>query len=113
MLSRRRGTHRPRGGRWLVEDGTDLLDQIPEGLRDVIGRRMSRLGESCNALLAVASVIGREFDLETLQSVVDISEDELELLPRPWKRHAHERGQLAWCATDSPTPSSARRCTKS
>jgi predicted ATPase len=38
-------------------------------LRDVIGKRLSRLSESCNQILSVAAVIGRDFRLEVLQRV--------------------------------------------
>jgi tetratricopeptide (TPR) repeat protein len=48
---------------------------IPEGLRDVIGKRLSLLSPECNSLLSVASVIGRDFALVTLRGVVDISEE--------------------------------------
>jgi len=48
---------------------------IPEGLRDVIGKRLSLLSPECNQLLAVASIIGREFALETLKAVAGINED--------------------------------------
>ena len=37
--------------------------RIPEGVREVIGRRLDRLSERCNETLTVASVIGREFIL--------------------------------------------------
>jgi predicted ATPase len=37
--------------------------RIPEGVREVIGRRLDRLTERCNQTLTTASVIGREFDL--------------------------------------------------
>ncbi|HZU78196.1 MAG TPA: AAA family ATPase, partial [Dehalococcoidia bacterium] len=57
------------GGRWRAAGGVSLLDTIPEGLRDVIGKRLSRLSESCNRLLAVAAVIGRDFELETLLTI--------------------------------------------
>ena len=48
---------------------------IPEGLRDVIGKRLSLLSPECNQLLSAASVIGREFDLEILRDVTDIDEE--------------------------------------
>ena len=52
--------------------------RIPEGVREVIGRRLDRLSERCNQALTVASVIGREFTLEQLAKLVeDISEDRL------------------------------------
>jgi hypothetical protein len=44
---------------------------IPEGLRDVIGRRLSLLSPDCNRLLSVASVIGREFTLDILRTVAE------------------------------------------
>jgi predicted ATPase len=50
---------------------------IPEGLRDVIGKRLSRLSAECNRLLSIAAVIGREFRLEVLQKVAEMSEVEL------------------------------------
>ncbi|HEX4893561.1 MAG TPA: AAA family ATPase, partial [Hyphomicrobiaceae bacterium] len=39
---------------------------LPEGLRDVIGRRLNRLSADCNEVLALAAVIGREFSLDIL-----------------------------------------------
>ena len=36
---------------------------LPEGIRDVIGKRLSRLSEPTNELLQIAAVIGRSFDL--------------------------------------------------
>jgi tetratricopeptide (TPR) repeat protein len=50
---------------------------IPEGLRDVIGRRLSLISKECNQLLSVASVIGRDFRLEVLKKVSGLSEEEL------------------------------------
>ena len=47
-------------------DGLALPARIPEGIRDAIGRRLNRLSESCNQVLTLASVIGREFDLNQL-----------------------------------------------
>jgi tetratricopeptide (TPR) repeat protein len=48
---------------------------IPEGLRDVIGKRLSMLSADCNGLLSIASVIGRDFALDVLKNVADINED--------------------------------------
>ncbi len=64
------------GGQWVAAVDT-LLNFIPEGLRDVIGRRLSRLGEDCNRVLSVASVIGRDFPVAVLQRVAGVSEEEL------------------------------------
>jgi len=64
-------------GRWRQTGQTPLEMSIPEGLRDVIGRRLSSLSSECNRLLSIASVIGREFRVEVLQGVAGVSEDEL------------------------------------
>ena len=50
---------------------------IPESVRDVIARRLSRLSQECNRVLVLASVIGREFALDALARVADVSEDQL------------------------------------
>jgi serine/threonine protein kinase/tetratricopeptide (TPR) repeat protein len=62
-------------GQWRPTKDTPLEMSIPEGLRDVIGKRLSLLTPECNHLLAVASVIGREFALETLKAVAGTNED--------------------------------------
>jgi len=66
---------REAGGQWRPTSQKPLEMSIPEGLRDVIGKRLSLLSPECNQLLAVASVIGREFALETIKSVAGINED--------------------------------------
>jgi class 3 adenylate cyclase len=48
---------------------------IPQGIREVIGRRLNQLSEDCNRVLTLASVLGREFDLAVLGRVTDLSED--------------------------------------
>ena len=74
--------------RLLVQEGDLTADRstggdswtvrIPEGVREVIGRRLNRLSERCNETLTIASILGREFRFEQLKSLVeDISEDRL------------------------------------
>jgi DNA-binding CsgD family transcriptional regulator len=55
-----------------------LVGRIPEGLRDAVGKRVSRLSASTNRVLSVASVIGREFQLDVLRQVLACPEEELE-----------------------------------
>jgi tetratricopeptide (TPR) repeat protein len=62
-------------GQWRPTKDTPLEMSIPEGLRDVIGKRLSLLTPKCNQLLAVASVIGREFAMETLKAMAGTNED--------------------------------------
>ena len=45
--------------------------RIPEGVREVIGRRLNQLTQRCNDTLTIASVIGREFELRHLDRLVD------------------------------------------
>ena len=69
--------------RLLVQDGELAADRadkeeswtvrIPEGVREVIGRRLNRLSERCNETLTIAAVIGREFELGQLARLVDPS----------------------------------------
>jgi serine/threonine protein kinase/class 3 adenylate cyclase len=67
------------GDQWVASSGgpESLIAQIPEGLKDVIGRRLSGLSDDCNRVLSVASVIGRDFAVDVLQRVGGLSEDEL------------------------------------
>ena len=52
--------------------------RLPEGIRDVIGRRLDQLSVGCNEALTIASVLGREFTLGQLQPLVnDMSEVQL------------------------------------
>jgi DNA-binding SARP family transcriptional activator len=50
---------------------------IPQSVRDVIARRLGHLSDECNRMLVLASVIGREFDLDALGRMAGGSEDEL------------------------------------
>jgi tetratricopeptide (TPR) repeat protein len=50
---------------------------IPEGVRDVVGRRLSRLGPATNDLLHVAAVIGREFAFDVVAAAGGASPGEV------------------------------------
>ena len=66
-----------RDGRWTT-DATEADELgIPEGVREVIGRRLSRLPEECNLALSHAAVLGRDFEFEVLRQMVDIDDDAL------------------------------------
>jgi eukaryotic-like serine/threonine-protein kinase len=61
------------------------LDQftvtIPQGVREVVGRRLDRLSEDTNRVLAVASAIGREFNVDIVERVAELPRERvLELL---------------------------------
>ena len=63
-------------GRWVSDFTVDELG-IPEGVREVVGRRLSRMGDTVNAALTHASVIGRDFPVDVLSEVVDQDGDAL------------------------------------
>jgi class 3 adenylate cyclase/tetratricopeptide (TPR) repeat protein len=65
-----------RDGVWQAT--IDLEDMaIPEGVREVIGRRVSRMSDVVNESLRWASVIGRDIDFAVLADVVDGTDDDL------------------------------------
>jgi tetratricopeptide (TPR) repeat protein len=65
-----------RDGRWTYDVTVERLG-IPEGVREVIGRRRSRLAQLTDDVLQIGSVIGRDFDLDVLERVSNAPEDEL------------------------------------
>ncbi|MEE2777118.1 MAG: protein kinase [Acidobacteriota bacterium] len=48
--------------------------EIPQGVREVIGRRLNQLSETCNQALTVGAVLGRSFDLAVLLRVGDFDQ---------------------------------------
>ena len=56
----------------------DLDDMsLPGSVRDVVMRRVDRLGDDVAKLLSMAAVIGRTFDLEVLSAIADQPEDDV------------------------------------
>ena len=82
--------------RWIV--------RIPEGVREIIGRRLNRLSERCNETLTVASVIGLEFTLEQIGPLIDeMTQDRLVVIPEEALascRKAKYCPGLAWTCCD-------------
>jgi tetratricopeptide (TPR) repeat protein len=64
-----------RDGRW--EGTVTSIEEvgIPEGVRDVVGRRLSRLPDDANATLRTAAVVGREFPVDLVAEIADVPED--------------------------------------
>ncbi|MFL5823022.1 MAG: BTAD domain-containing putative transcriptional regulator [Solirubrobacteraceae bacterium] len=50
---------------------------LPQSVREVVRRRVSRLGPQCRDALTYASIIGSRFDLDVLERVAEIDADEL------------------------------------
>jgi hypothetical protein len=61
--------------RWSVDSSAGLA--LPESVREVIERRVERLGEQSVEVLTLAAVIGRSFELELLSAIVEIDETAL------------------------------------
>ena len=108
------------GGRPLAAGaGVSLLETIPEGLRDVIGKRLSRLEPELQP--AAGGGGGDRARLPARRRCVAVVGPETRRaeLERAAGRGAEGRGAAgagaagAACSTASRTPSSGRRCTRS
>jgi class 3 adenylate cyclase/tetratricopeptide (TPR) repeat protein len=68
--------HQDDSGRWVMSE--DLERQgLPQSVREVVGRRVARLGDETRRVLSLAAVIGRDFDLDLLAELVEVDEDRL------------------------------------
>jgi len=72
--------------RLIARERTLTPDRLPHGIREVIGRRLSGLGEGCRELLAVAALLGDTIDARALAEVLDDP-----ATPDRLARAAHER----------------------
>jgi DNA-binding SARP family transcriptional activator len=50
---------------------------VPEGVKDVVGRRLARLGEHGNRVLSIGAVVGRRFGMDVLERLSGLDEDAL------------------------------------
>ncbi len=57
---------------------TDAIEQlgIPEGVREVVRRRLSRLSDLANRALSIAAVVGPEFEFAVLQRATGLDDDD-------------------------------------
>ena len=56
----------------ILERGTVTELGLPDSIRDVVGRRLSRLSKATNQLLTLASVVGRDFHLSMLEGLAEL-----------------------------------------
>src|SRR5829696_5760313 len=61
----------------LTAGGTMAELQIPQGVREVVGRRLDRLSENTNMVLRVAAVIGRDFEQDLVWRVAQQEPEQL------------------------------------
>ena len=64
----------PREGVWVFDAKSIDALGIPEGVRDVIGQRLSRLSSECNQVLSLGAVLGREFEFDVLARMTQADE---------------------------------------
>jgi predicted ATPase len=64
-------------GRWVGQVTSISELGIPEGVREVVGRRLSRLSEGCNRMLTLASTMAGGFSWDALKAICDEPEAEL------------------------------------
>jgi DNA-binding SARP family transcriptional activator/tetratricopeptide (TPR) repeat protein len=73
-----------RGNPFFLEEMVRQLGQgngaleLPEGIREVIGRRLGTLSDRTRGVLTTAAVMGREFRVEVLEALGAHDEDELD-----------------------------------
>ena len=71
-----------RDGKWVTDLSIDQLG-IPEGVREVVGRRLARLGDDATPVLNAAAIAGREFDAAIVADASGVDEGTtLDLLDR-------------------------------
>ncbi len=68
--------HQDDDGRWRATDDLRTAG-LPVSIREVVGQRVWSLGEETHRVLTLASVIGRDFDLDLLERVAEIDADHL------------------------------------
>ena len=75
-LSETGAIYQDTSGRWMAESALEQV-ALPDSVRVVIGARVGRLGKEAGRVLSVASVIGRDFDLDLLARATKTSEDDM------------------------------------
>jgi class 3 adenylate cyclase len=68
--------YRDAAGRWRTTDDLRTAG-LPVSIREVVGQRVRALGPETHRVLTLASVIGRDFDLDLLERVADADGNDL------------------------------------
>jgi len=75
--------HLAESGALVQRDGTWTSDMtlqevgIPEGIREVVGRRLNRLSEASGKVLSAAAIVGQHFEVDLVALVADLPIDEV------------------------------------
>ncbi len=75
-LAETRAISQNAAGQWVSDGPVDQIS-LPNSLHEVIGSRAGRLGGNASRMLALAAVIGRDFDLELLARALGATPDEV------------------------------------
>lgn len=62
----------------VASSGSAHLDFVPAAIRDLVGARVARLGDSSVEALTAASVLGERFQLSVLERMLDVTPGELD-----------------------------------
>jgi class 3 adenylate cyclase len=73
-LAERGAIYQDEHGQWRSDVGIDEVG-IPEGVKEVVGQRLSRLPEDCNAVLHGAAVAGQDFELDVITAITPDGEE--------------------------------------
>ncbi len=87
-------------GGWVLNVAVEDLG-IPEGVREVIGRRLARLSSDADALLHLASLAGEEFDVAVVEHAADLEAAAFDLA-------LDEAAAAGLIGVDDPAPGRAR-----
>jgi class 3 adenylate cyclase len=68
------GAIEQRDGRWVAADARASI-VLPEGIRDVVGRRVGVLPDDTQRVLSTAAVVGPEFGLDIVAAVSGLDDD--------------------------------------
>ncbi|HKY76193.1 MAG TPA: AAA family ATPase [Acidimicrobiia bacterium] len=70
------GSVEQRDGRWIMTAPVEQLG-IPDGVREVVGQRLTRLSEEAILALTIGSVAGLEFEPAVVRIAAELAEDAL------------------------------------
>jgi predicted ATPase len=62
-------------GQWRWKEISEI--SVPKSVKEVIGRRLEHVSESCQRVLSMAAIIGRRFRFEVLQAIGELPEEAL------------------------------------
>jgi len=81
------GTIYERDGRWTSDNPGAATLGVPEGVREVIGRRLSALSPEADKAMRTAAAVGQEVDLRVLGHMLDTDVEQLlDVLDEPLQR---------------------------